>query len=207
MDNILNKTSKYVTNLLSEKLSKDMYYHSLAHTQEVVANAKEIGENSGLSSEEMELVLLAAWFHDTGFTNSYEGHENTSLRIAENFLSKNNYPSEKINKIINAIKITNLTFKPENLIENVIRDADLYYLGTTEFFNQYELLRKEWCIKLNKIYTEIEWLELNIDFFFSHVFYTEYANKKLSPQKEINLAKLKKILSINNGHKPVKDIK
>jgi predicted metal-dependent HD superfamily phosphohydrolase len=205
MGNILDKASQYVSDLFSEKLPRDMYYHSPAHTQEVAGNAIEIGKNSGLSDEEIEIVVLAAWFHDTGFTITYYGHEEASISIAEEFLKENNYPEDKIKKVSDAISVTKITSVPNTLVEHVLRDSDLHYLGTKDFFNKYELLRKEWGKVLNKVYTEIEWLELNIDFFFNHKFYTDYAKGKLSEQKEANLLKLKEILRLNHFSNKVKE--
>ncbi len=42
---IIPEVEKYVFNLFSEKLGSNYVYHNLAHTQRVVAKAKEIAED------------------------------------------------------------------------------------------------------------------------------------------------------------------
>lgn len=198
MNQIINMVSAYVSNLLVERLPRDLCYHNPSHTLEVVSNATEIGNNSGLSEDEMEILLLAAWFHDTGFIKLYEGHEEKSAEIAEKFLKANNYPEEKIQTVKNCISKTKLSNKPSNILEYVLCDSDLAYLGKKNFFDRYESLRDEWRKIFGRIYNEKEWLELNLDFFLQHHFYTEYARKTFSEQKKANLEELKKMLAKNN---------
>ena len=79
----MQKAQDYVFNLLREKLSPSLIYHNYLHTAEVVEAANEVAEGSNLSKEDTELINLAAWFHDTGFVEKYEGHEEVSKEIAE----------------------------------------------------------------------------------------------------------------------------
>ena len=88
MSIILKKAEAFVTNLLTEKLSDDYTFHNLKHTQDTVETAHEIAENSELSKKEIEIIQLAAWFHDTGHTVIYDGHEEKSAEIATALSSK-----------------------------------------------------------------------------------------------------------------------
>lgn len=198
MSHILEQAEQFVSDLLAEKLPRDLCYHSPAHTFEVVANTKEIGMNSNLTEDELEIVILAAWFHDTGFTRTYDGHEEVSSEIAEKFLSMNKYPPERIKIIVECINKTHLGKIPTNKYEVIICDADLLYLGKSNFFDRYQSLREEWRKIFGKIYNEKEWLQINHEFFLQHHFYTEYANRIYSSQKKVNLEKLKKKLQENN---------
>ena len=95
---IVAKAQKYVEALLKEKLAKDLTYHDYAHTERVAMVAEEIGKHSELNEDDMEVLLLAAWFHDTGFVNEYENHEEESQKIATEFLTKENVSKEKSKK-------------------------------------------------------------------------------------------------------------
>ena len=79
---IIQKASDYVFNLMREKLPANHIYHNYNHTVDVAESAIEIAEGIDLSKEDTEIVVLAAWFHDSGFVESYEGHEEHSKEIA-----------------------------------------------------------------------------------------------------------------------------
>ena len=87
-NNIVSKAQAYVESLLNEKLAKDIFYHNYPHTERVAKVAEEIARETKLPKDELEILMLAAWFHDTGFINDYENHEMESQKIATEFLQK-----------------------------------------------------------------------------------------------------------------------
>jgi HD superfamily phosphodiesterase len=192
MSSILNKTSTYVSQLIANRLQKGMVYHNFEHTKEVVESAKEIGKHSGLSDSEIEILLIAAWFHDTGIIEKYNGHEENSIKIAREFLARNNYPSEKIDQISELILVTKMPQQPKNLLEEIICDADLSHIGRKGFNTRSQLLRAEWEAMLGKKANDIEWLKNNIEFIASNKFHTKYAKENFDEQRAKNLAKLQK---------------
>ncbi len=190
----LAKASGYVTNLLQNNLPEGCVYHNIDHTLNVVESAKLIGEHSGLSKEDMDILLLAAWFHDTGMVSVYVGHEEKSIEIFKNYISKEQFPVEKIEKVVQLIKVTKVPQNPGNLLEKIICDADISHVGKKGFQNREKLLREEWETVLGKKFTDIEWLNSNIEFLTNHKFNTEYAQEIFEEQRLANLAKLKKKL-------------
>jgi uncharacterized protein len=192
MSELLNKVSEYASKIITEKLPKEIVYHNIEHTKEVVDTANDIGKHSGLPESEMEILLIAAWFHDIGITGNYNNHEEKSASIAKDFLQKNNYPSEKIEKVINLILATRLPQEPKNLIEKVICDADISHIGKKEFNTRSQLLRKEWENTLGKKTNDKEWLKNNIDFLSHSKFHTKYAKENFEKQRLKNLAILEK---------------
>ena len=133
MTRLLTKASKYVTDLLQQNLPEGYVYHNIDHTLNVVESANEIGEHYGISKEDMEILLLAAWFHDTGISKVYIGHEEKSIEIFQDFIREDNLPPEKIEKVVQLIKITNISLHPESLLEKIIWDADLSHTGQKGF--------------------------------------------------------------------------
>ena len=89
---LIIETEKFVTELLTQNLSRDHRYHDLPHTLAVRDYCLQIGKEMNLSEEELEILELASLLHDTGFTVTYEGHEVVSRKIAENFLEEHDYP-------------------------------------------------------------------------------------------------------------------
>src|SRR5688572_25924083 len=94
-NDIIKKAEDFVSNYLREKLSPKLIYHNYAHTLDVVNNSRKIGKKSGLKDEELEIVTLAAWFHDVGYSDIYKGHEERSKEIASRFLQENSYDEAK----------------------------------------------------------------------------------------------------------------
>jgi len=194
MSDLLEKASEYSSGIISEKLPKGIVYHNLDHTKEVVATAEEIGKNSGLSSDDMEMLLIAAWFHDSGITETYSNHEEKSAQIAREFLAMNKYPDEKINTVSNLIIVTKIPQNPKNLLEEIICDADISHIGRKGFNTRSQLLRAEWETLQNKKITDFEWLKSNIEFVAGNKFRTRYAKQNFEKQRLKNLDKLQKKL-------------
>src|SRR5690606_12997647 len=96
MSDILAKVEVYVIELLSNKLDSNYLYHNLRHTQRVVRSTLELIENCEISNEEKEILLIAAWFHDVGYIESHEDHEEKSCEIADIFLRDHRIEEEII---------------------------------------------------------------------------------------------------------------
>ena len=205
-DDILSKVKKYIGQTFREKGSSESYYHNFIHTAEVVKVTEEISNALGVSDEEKEILLIAAWFHDVGYTESCDGHEDIGISSAKHFLGKNKYPQDKIIRVTELISATKIPRNPKNLFEEIICDADLHHLGTSEFRDKNKLFKAELeNLKGSKI-PDDEWLEHNLKFFNDHKFYTSYAKNKLETQKNINYIKLeKKLKKVNKKLSEEKD--
>lgn len=191
---ILQKAADYVFNLLREKLPANYIYHNFTHTSEVVQSVIEISEGIDLSREETELVTLAAWFHDTGFTATYEGHEEKSKEIAEQFLTENLYPAEKIARIKGCIDATKYPQKPTNLLEYVLCDADLSGIASKKYFVNANFLRQEQELVLYRKYNDIDWIKSEIEFLTQHKYHTPYCYLAFEKRKNNHVLELKKML-------------
>ena len=193
MNNVINEVEKFVYNLLSEKLHANYVYHNLSHTQRVVEKTIEISEDSDIKGDDLENLVIAAWFHDVGFTVSDENHEEESIKIASEFLKSHKFNEERITSIGELILATRMNSIPKNKLEEVLRDADSAHLASGNFFDYTSLLRKEWELVLEKTYSNKEWITLNLAFFTQkHRYYTEFALRNWSKSKDKNLAKLLK---------------
>ncbi|MBL8007838.1 MAG: HD domain-containing protein [Ignavibacteria bacterium] len=186
--------SDYVYSLFKNKLPAYYVYHNLKHTEEVAANALKISEKLNLNDDDKEIVVLAAWLHDTGFIERVDNHEDISIDIARKFLKELNYSDEKIELIAGCINATKYPQNPKNLLEEITADADLFHLGTKDFEDKTELLRLEWEKTRGRNYSEAEWLKINSDFLTSHKYFTRYAKKALDENKTATLLKIQKKL-------------
>jgi len=88
MSTIVSKAEVFATDLLTGNIDPRFLYHNLRHTQRVVESTKELIEGENISDEESEQLLVAAWFHDLGYTKSYTDHEEQSCLLVKDFLAE-----------------------------------------------------------------------------------------------------------------------
>ncbi len=189
---ILQDARTQVTDLLTHKLSKDIKFHTLQHTQEVVAACEKLAESLQIPDDDRFALAIAAWFHDTGYTGGEaKGHESVSIEIATGFLNAHSAVEELKNKVIGCINATRIPQSPVNTIERIICDADLFHLGTDDFKEKSRLLREELIEFGGKDISKKDWRKINIRFLEGHSYFTPYAKEKLQPVIEKHLARLK----------------
>ena len=189
---IVKKASDFIFELFKKKLSKEYVYHNFSHAEDIAKASLKIGKKSGLSDDELELVTVAALFHDTGYIEGCDNHEARSIDIATEFLRSKNYPEDKIEKVVSCIQATKMPQSPQDILGEVLCDADLSHLGANDFREKSVLLRLEWEKTENRIYNELEWLEINLNMLTSHSYFTKFAHKELEDLKTDNLLKLRK---------------
>ncbi|MBZ4044271.1 Pycsar system effector family protein [Flavobacterium hibisci] len=191
--NLIEQSEDFVTNLLKDKLSALYSYHNFNHTFSVVNATKELCKKENVNPDDRELLLIAAWFHDTGYISGYENHENESIRIASKFLKEKNQTDEFIKKVGDLISATAKEYIPKNHLEKIIKDADFIHIISPEYISTCELLRLE--LKNTGIvdFSNLEWATENFKFLMTkHHFYTDYAQKNWQPLKEKNLVRIQK---------------
>ncbi|WP_397444460.1 Pycsar system effector family protein [Polaribacter sp. R77954] len=195
MSTLIANAQKFVFDLLSNQLDTKYVYHNLAHTQRVVEKTKELIANIEIEELDAENAVIAAWFHDTGFTKNAENHEEESARIVKGFLLTNSITQQRVEAIVQLILATKMNHKPKNDLEKIIIDADCGHLASKNFFDYNSLLRKEWELTGVKKSSDEDWIKENIRFFsVQHRFNTEFALKNWTKRKEKNLSKLMKNL-------------
>ncbi|NNJ82233.1 MAG: HD domain-containing protein, partial [Flavobacteriaceae bacterium] len=117
MTSLVEKASKYVQQLLQEELPSNCLYHNFTHTRRVFKSTKEIIENSAISEEDTEIILLTALFHDTGFVKCNDGHEAESVNIATAFLKEHEFADDKLEKVAQCIMATQMEASPETKLD------------------------------------------------------------------------------------------
>jgi predicted metal-dependent HD superfamily phosphohydrolase len=162
------------------------------HTQGVVMACEEIAHYYQLHEEDHLALIVAAWFHDTGFSSGKaHGHEEISIQLATNFLTEHNADAAFIAKVTSCIEATKMPQAPKNLIEQILCDADLFHLGTDEFAERNRLLREELVEFSKQDISKKQWRKMNISFLENHKYFTDYGRRQLQPVKEKNLEELK----------------
>ncbi|MBL0068903.1 MAG: phosphohydrolase [Chitinophagaceae bacterium] len=201
----LQEAQALVNDLLTNKLSKNIKFHTLQHTQEVVAACQSLADYHQLPEDDRFALILAAWFHDTGYTGGEaKDHEALSIKLATDFLTIHSASTEVRDKVIGCINATRIPQSPDNIIEKIICDADLFHLGTDDFKEKSRLLREEIIEFGEQDLPKKVWRRTNIRFLEGHKYFTPYGKEKLQPIKDQHLAELKQKEKNNDEMKPVK---
>lgn len=191
---IIQESKEYVFSLLKEKLPHEAVYHNFNHTSAVVEKAEEIANAEELEERQKDLLALAAWFHDTGYTVDFKDHESHSVQIAREFLKEKGLTEEDLQTIESTILATKMPQQPSNLMEQAMCDADLHHLGGEIFNENSSLLRLEMEHLCAEFFTDIEWLEKNESFLKEHSYFTNYAFDNWGNQKSLNWLSVEKDL-------------
>jgi class 3 adenylate cyclase/predicted metal-dependent HD superfamily phosphohydrolase len=188
-----NDMEEMVLNQLRNELPSTLKYHSVKHTIDVCTQVEVLGRAEGLNSKELLLVKTAALFHDTGYMINPVKHEVQSVRFAREILPEFDYTKSEIEAISQLIMVTEKDTQPKMLMEKIIKDADLDYLGRADFIPLSEKLWEEVC-HFNGKMSQNEWNKKQYEFISQHVYYTHTAKALRQVNKEIQLKKIKEFL-------------
>jgi PKD repeat protein len=154
----------------------------------------EIGEACGIADEELEVALIAAWFHDTGMTEKYQGHEEVSKKLARQFLEARKYDGDKTSLVLDCIEATKIPKLPCSVLQGVLCDADMIHLSCEHYLIRLALLRKEWVAILNRVYPDVLWYTMNLTFLKNHKYHTAGIKHKLNERKKKNIEVLSELI-------------
>ncbi|MBK1895420.1 Pycsar system effector family protein [Chryseobacterium paridis] len=205
---ILQKAKNYVEILFKDKLSSVYFYHNFIHTTYTVNKAEEIMRNTPVSKEDQEKVILALWFHDTGYIECAKDHEEKGVEILKNFLTNENYPENYIEDVSKLILATKINYEPQNLLEKIAKDADCSHFASHDYNDISDALRKEWELTNVRCFSNDEWNAGNLDMLKNkHHYYTDYAKENWDPLKKKNIKKIEKKLEKEEEKKENTEVK
>ncbi|MCB0794032.1 MAG: HD domain-containing protein [Flavobacteriales bacterium] len=184
----------YILERLKVGLKKDRTYHSLAHTIDVHAMAIDIGMQEGVQGMDMELLKTAALYHDSGFLESDKQHEQAGCAIARRELPRFGYDKASVEKVCDLIMATKIPQDPKDDLAMVLCDADLDYLGRSDFHQIGLTLFAEFKA-YGVLSTEKEWNLLQVSFLERHRFFTATNEREREPRKQAHLAALREVVS------------
>lgn len=183
--------------IILDKLEKELppylYYHNFKHTIDVINQAELIGYGEGVDDESILLLKTAALFHDAGHIISYDEHEYNGTQLARDYLPKYRYTPEQIDKICELIMATKLPPDPKNLLESIMCDSDLDYLGRSDFIPVSNTLYKE-LKEQNKIGSLNDWNKIQVMFLSKHQFFTKTGKNLREVNKQMQIERIKTLI-------------
>lgn len=188
------KLRKTIIDILNSKLSKDLHYHGVHHTLDALNTCKVYLKHNSINAHDAKLLRLGVLLHDIGFTETNDEHEQKSAEIAKRLLDQYDFSNEDIDIIIGLILTTKVPQQPKTLLEKIICDVDLDYLGRSDFYAISNQLFQE--LKALHVLDDFdEWNKLQIRFLEAHRYHTDFAIENRQPQKEQRIEELKKLVS------------
>jgi hypothetical protein len=186
---ILKAVETTVEELFIKNERPYLLYHNSKHTHTVVRRAKGIADFYSLDKERSFILLVAAWYHDTGhLLGNMQQHEELGARLMRMFLG-DKIEDQMLNDIHKCIMATKMDTQPVSLVEQILCDADTYHLGTPEFRETDPLVWKELELRTGK--TIDKQSERSLHFLESHSFFTPYCQGLLNAGKMDNIQWLK----------------
>ncbi len=191
-ESIYKKTAAHVTELYETYQHPSLVYHTLEHTQNVVARAEEIAAHYEIADSQMLTIYIAAWFHDTGHLFAdFATHENKSVELMQEFTRNLGIDESMIESIAGCIMATRMPHDPKNTMEEIMCDADTYHFGTSDFKKTNKQIKKEYELRNFKAIT-LEWEKNTLELLERHHFFTSYCQVLLAEGKEKNIKRAKK---------------
>jgi predicted metal-dependent HD superfamily phosphohydrolase len=192
---LFKQIKKHVLDCFKEADTDKLLYHNKDHTLRTVDTVFMLADHYQLNDHDYAIVVAAAWFHDLGYLYVREDHEIEGARLAEKFLLKKKVSPDDIEAVIACMLATKVPQSAVNLNDQILCDADLFDLGTDDFFKNDKLLRKESILLNNRDISKPEWQKNSIHFLEQHAYYTEYCRSLLDEKKAEHLVELRKKLS------------
>lgn len=190
---LLADAEAYVEKYIHENVASEFVYHNFQHTCAVVDAARELADHYEVTSEEKFIIVLAAWFHDTGYAEGWEDHEERSITNAHGYLRDNGVDDTSLfASIAGAIRATRMPQQPTNFIEQIVADADLSHLGDLSYWDRCGRVRQEFALTRDLVMSDQEWIDFELGFMLNHEYHTEAARELFGERKSKHVKQLYK---------------
>jgi uncharacterized protein len=185
----IGKLKNHLAQKFQSEIRQELTYHTWNHVLGVLDVCNQYARRYKIKGRDAYLLRTAALIHDIGFLWTYQEHEDEGVKFTFRELPSWGYSSADIKAIDGMIMATQIPQKPKNLLEQIVCDADLDYLGTDQFIPIGEMLFKEF-VAMNQIKTRDDWNKLQINFLKGHRYHTPFAQKFREPVKQKHLQNL-----------------
>lgn len=188
---ILDQVKTHIERAFASKLDNKLVYHNLAHTEHVAKHAVELANYYKLDDKDFFIVLAASWFHDVGYIDKWDQHEQRGAEQAAAFLAERGVDQATNDAVKGCILATKMPQSPVGLLQQIVCDSDLYHLGSDDFKDRNRTMRKETENLLGKNIDKDIWRIGTIKLMENHHYHTDYCINRLSEKKKQNLEALK----------------
>jgi len=202
--NQLHEVELYVTNIITEEYSEKLVFHDIEHTHRVVSGVKTISAVEGVTKEDREIVLIAAWFNSLGLRkletwNKMNGPLSflqqcslCSLDEAKYFLSDVEYPQDKIDRVLAVMSDASPGHTPSSDLGRILADAVTIEWASKKAKKRLHARYQEFLLLDLIDDSKKGYFEAILDYLRSHTYYTNYGKSILTPKKLSLINKIEK---------------
>lgn len=190
-EQLLIEVEAYIAEFFAKNVSPQYVFHDLEHTVQTVAATQTIADGFQVSAEDMQTLLLATWFHDTGYSEGPKDHEERSAVNAAQFL-EGKVDDAQIEAVQACIRATKVPQKPQTVLEQIIADADLSHLGMKMYWDRTSKLRQEFVLTRTMVMSDQDWVDFEINFMMTHEYHTVVAQELFNKRKAKHIQQLLK---------------
>ena len=189
----------YARQRLQRELAPELTYHNLAHTFEhVLPTALELADHHQVAPPEQELLAVAVAFHDIGWTVQGHGHERIGAQLARQVLPNFGFTAEQIDRVAGLILATQMPHRPNNLLDQILIDADMDLLGRDDFWQRNSDLRAEMAA-LGEPMSDRQWYQEQLAFLEAHRYFTAVSMARREPGKQQHIAEVRRLLAASQA--------
>ena len=170
----VEQAGAFILEKIKKELAERFHYHNADHAMDVYTAAKQLAAGEGIGQHDTQLLLTAAYYHDSGFLSGQANHETRSCENVRQYLPDFDYTADEIEQVCDIIMATKIPQNPHNHLGQIICDADLDYLGRNDFFILSKRLFSELVIT-DHLETEQEWDKQQVKFLQNHRYFTQTA--------------------------------
>ena len=205
------RASEYAINLLQRELLPAFTFHNVNHTvDEVVRFCNRLADLEKIDEESRRLLLVAAYFHDTGlatiqgldldtFNAGRAVHEEQAVKIIYEILPAYGFEIEEVQTVARLIMATKWAHIPGDILEQIIRDADMGALGeATDYFMHISDALQQELRSFGMVIEDADWYANQKDLLETHVFHTMSARNLFDSNKLVNAAAMQARLNALN---------
>src|SRR6476620_5495232 len=110
----------FLTQKLEQELPAYLTYHNAAHTREVAHATQVLAKKEGITGEDLLLLNTAALFHDCGFLQGYDNHEERSCTLARTYLPEYGYTEAQVEAVCRLIMVTKIPQHPSDTLGQIL---------------------------------------------------------------------------------------
>ena len=183
-----------VLDTLSRELSQKLRYHCVEHTKEVLGETVLFAHHDGLEAHNIELLSIAAAYHDAGYLERYPDNEVIGAAMAAKAMRSNGvYTEADIAEVEKMIMSTTFIQASRRVCHSplsaYLMDADWGVFGREDFFEKCEQLIEETGAKSEVFYRQ------SLELVTNHVWLTPAAHELRETKKQQNIEALKEQLN------------
>jgi hypothetical protein len=170
-----------------------LVFHSFGRARALVDASREIAKGAKLNDGDLPVLLLAAWFHDTGYAVGRNGDRKQSAEVARAFLAEQRQPQQLAEAVAAAIQASDAP-SPDKPVQEVLYDALLLPTANKNYPALAEQFRLERERRNGEVHSDVEWSNICIALYDNHHFRTRYAQLEYNGRRAANLVRLHKQL-------------